>query len=373
MPDKVILSNESALRRKYTTAGTAKILASVNHLIGADATRGLETYYVALDADAVQEFGASPVTNHRDEAQNKRAVDAVNQALTPQYIMLLGSRDVIPHLTLPNLNYNGVREHDPDRVIPSDLPYACDAPIGSSLASFTTPTRRIGRLPDITGGWNPGYLSYLVTVAAMATQRSAGEYRRYFALCAQQWRDSTAAVLMDLFDDASGLATSPGRRPPWSRDELSPLTHFINCHGEPRDPTFYGRPGPLPEAFNGADIDGKLSNGTVAAVECCYGAELYDPGKDGAIPIANSYLRSQAYGYFGSTTTTFGGQTQVRDADELCRTFTKLVMQGESLGGAGLGAWVDYANQGDPLDPIRFKTLAQFVLLGDPSLRPVLI
>lgn len=371
MPDKLILSNESVLHRKYASRGTAQILASVNHLISRDAARGIETFYLSIDSSAVQQFGGSRVTDPLDETQCKQVVDAVSHVLTPYYIMLLGSRDVIPHVSLPNLNYNGVRENDPDRVIPSDLPYACDAPVGSPLVDFTFPSRRVGRLPDITGGWNPGYLSYLLRVAAEATERPAAEYQRYFALCAAQWKSSTAAVLSDLFQDNGALATCPGRRPPWSHDELSALTHFINCHGEPGDATFYGRPGPLPEAFSGADIDGKLSNGTVATVECCYGAELYAPGERRSIPIANTYLRSQAYGYFGSTNTTFGGQTDVRDADVICRAFTKQVLEGESLGDAALRARAEYASQVDPLDPVRFKTLAQFVLLGDPSLRPV--
>ena len=87
--------------------------------------------------------------------------------------------------------------------------------------------------------------------------------------------------------------------------------------------------------------------------------------------MPNSYLRSQAYGYFGSTNTSYGGECDVRDADVLCRSFVARMLDGETLGEAVLGARVEFACQGDPLHPIRFKTLAQFTLLGDPSLTPV--
>ena len=49
------------------------------------------------------------------------------------------------------------------------------------------------------------------------------------------------------------------------------------------------------------------------------------------------------------------------------------VQAGHSLGLAALKAQQRYVEQVDELDPIDLKTLAQFYLLGDPSVQPVKI
>lgn len=53
--------------------------------------------------------------------------------------------------------------------------------------------------------------------------------------------------------------------------------HFINCHGGPASPEFYGQHGDnYPISLTTQSITGEIIEGTVAAVEYCYGAELYD-------------------------------------------------------------------------------------------------
>src|SRR5713101_7104466 len=61
---------------------------------------------------------------------------------TPQYIVLLGAVDVIPHQDLQNPAYNpGRPDDDPDQIVPSDLPYACAAPYSQNAADFIAPAR----------------------------------------------------------------------------------------------------------------------------------------------------------------------------------------------------------------------------------------
>lgn len=80
-------------------------------------------------------------------------------------------------------------------------------------------------------------------------------------------------------------------------------------------------------------------DGTVAAVECCYGAELYDATTLGIdLPICQSYLRQGAYGYFGSTTIAYGPVDSNGAADLICQYFLLNVLEGSSLGRATLAA-----------------------------------
>jgi hypothetical protein len=113
-------------------------------------------------------------------------------------------------------------------------------------------------------------------------------------------------------------------------------------------------------------------NGTVIAVECCYGAELYDPS-DSAMQagICSTYLRDGAYGYFGSSTIAYGPSEGNGQADLICQYFIDEVLNGASLGAATLRARHRFAQNYTHLDPVDLKTLVQFHLLGDPSIHAV--
>ena len=91
------------------------------------------------------------------------------------------------------------------------------------------------------------------------------------------------------------------------------------------------------------------------------------------MPICQSYLAQSAYGYFGSTTIAYGPAEGNGAADLITQYFLLEVQAGHSLGLAALKAQQRYVEQVDELDPIDLKTLAQFYLLGDPSVQPVKI
>jgi hypothetical protein len=87
--------------------------------------------------------------------------------------------------------------------------------------------------------------------------------------------------------------------------------------------------------------------------------------------MALEYLKQGAYGFFGSTTTAYGPAAGNDWADEICRLFMRKVLSGASLGRAALEARLDYLRFSRWDDPVKLKTLAQFHLLGDPSIHPV--
>lgn len=111
------------------------------------------------------------------------------------------------------------------------------------------------------------------------------------------------------------------------------------------------------------------------AAECCFGAQLYDPAdaNRNQPSICNTYLKKGAYGFFGSTNTAYGPDDDPGDrgADRLCQLFLRSVLDGASLGRAVLEARQHFVGEVPVLYPIDQKTLAQFILLGDPSIQPV--
>ncbi len=369
--DKVIITNMGALREKYGKR-MLRIERALLRLVAADAKRGIETKVVAVDsASDMGTAGGRPVTDKEDQKEVKGAVDAVCQAYRPDYLMILGAPDVVPHQDLRNPVYDP--QGDEDRVVPSDIPYACEVPFSKDPRRFVGPTRVVGRLPDLLGTGDPAYLVSLLGTAARHKTRPRSDYQKYFSVSAEVWKGSTALSLTKLFGSSEAMATSPPRGPAWTPAQLGRRVHFINCHGAPSDPDFYGQRGNrYPVAHSAKRLIKRIMNGTVIAVECCYGAELYDPADSaGQAGICSTYLRDGAYGYFGSSTIAYGPSEGNGQADLICQYFLNEVLDGASLGEAALRARHRFAQAYTHLDPVDLKTLVQFHLLGDPSIHAV--
>jgi len=370
--DKVIVTNVSALKSKYGAQGLTKINAAVKQLITADKGRGLWTILVAVDdADAMGKLKAKAVTDATNPKQNKTTIDGVFKAIMPDYLMILGALDVIPHQDLVN-----PVSDDGDPLAPGDLPYACDAPYSTSIGDFTGPTRVVGRLPDVTGGDDPDVLVGLLRTAAAYQGRPVDTYNDYLGISAEVWKASTAMSLQAAFGASSELQVSPPDGPDgvWPANLIGRWSHFINCHGASNDDRFYGQHGEeFPVALNASHLLGKITEGTVISAECCYGAQLWDPANavNGPKSICTTYLAEKAYAFFGSSTIAYGPSDQNDSADLICQFFIKHIREGSSTGRAALQARLDFISARSPLDPYNTKTLGQFNLLGDPSVHPV--
>jgi hypothetical protein len=375
-PDKLIVSNGTALARKYTVAGKTAIEKAVKDLIQADAARGLVTSYVDLsDVTTMKSYGAVaiPKGDERDPKLNKRAIDKVYSGGggRPQYLMLLGAQDVIPQILLRN-----PVPRDGDRDVPSDLPYACDSGFSLDIQNFIAPTRVVGRLPNVTGDKNPAHLLGLLKTAAKWTARPSSAYGSYLGVSAQVWQKSSEQSLDAVFGRHAGLKVSPPDGYRWTAAEVKALAHFINCHGAAASPYFYGQKGSAyPEAHSAAWMTGKVAEGTIMAVECCYGAELYDPAlptAQGQIGMCNTYLAGKAYAYFGSSNIAYGPAASNDQADLICQYFLRASLAGASVGRACLQARLQYVrNKNGVLTPTDLKTLGQFGVMADPSVTPV--
>jgi hypothetical protein len=375
--DKVVLIHRGALTAKYLAAGMAKIDAALKVLVASDSRRSLVTRVVAVDvADDLAPFGAPAAVHAPNPRALKAVVDAIARSAAPHYTVLVGAGDMMPFVELRNPAYDA--QGDPDRTVPSDLPYACDTAYSTDPDRFKGPTRVVGRLPDEPGARQPTLLTRLIRAAAAAKPAAAADYSRYFGLTAQVWQASTALSLRNIFGDDKGLHSAPTRGPSWSAAQLAPKLHFINCHGADLSPSYYGQsvadPGQYPIAHRSSLLHGKIKSGTVLAAECCYGAQLFNPA-DAARHhgIALTYLAQGALGVFGSTTIAYGPSEGNGSADLITQYFLLSVLEGASLGRAALQARQQFAGERTHLDPVDLKTLAQFYLLGDPSVQPVAV
>ena len=366
--DKIIVSNRSALLKKYTEQELRRIEDAVAYLIKSDATRGIVARLVYLDDKATMRgLGGRPVRGPADTRGNKDAIDRLYKQYSPDYIMILGAPDVVPHIKVTNLT------HDEDgRIIDSDLPYACDTRFHRDARRFLAPTRVVGRLPDINGGRDPQYLVGLLETATHIVRRPRTDYADWFALSAQTWTGSSAITAANLFSTLEGLTLCPPTGPDKHKTLHKTRIHFFNCHGNAGSHVFWGEQGHAqPVGFRSSSIPSQLLPGTVIAAECCYGAELYAPGR-GQLSISGTYLQRKAAAYVGSTTIAYGEYEGQGDADLLTQYFIQFVLRGHSVGRAFLQARQKFLTVSRPrITAIGLKTISQFLLLGDPSIHLV--
>jgi hypothetical protein len=371
MTNKVIIVNYLALEKKYQRQNLKPILDALHRLIAADKARGIASRVIDIsNAAQMRAYRGravtSPVSSPKSERQAKDAVDAIYAATKADYLVLLDSWDVIPHLTLAN----HIRQDD--RTVPSDLPYASDAPFTSpDPRTYAAATRVVGRIPGLTGAKEPSYLVRQIDTAAKYKSRRHADYLKHLGLSAWQWRQSTAESVNAIFDSRKTV-TCPDAGSPTIQKRLKPLTHFINCHGSPHDPQFYGQRGKgFPVAMTSADVAKAAKRNTIVAAECCFGAQLFNPGDRGQWPIANTYLGAGAIAFLGSSTIAYGPPGAGNAyADLLTQYFLIDVLRGASTGRALLQARQKFVLEQKMEDPANLKTLAQFMLFGDPSLHP---
>lgn len=330
--NKIVVTNLGVLRQKYG-AGFVGIQNGIAALITADANRGLTTVLIGVDdSSAMTAAGGVAVTDPSNASQNKAAIDVLYNCYSPDYIMILGAVDVVPHQDLVD-PISG----DPDQTVPSDLPYACLAGYGTDVSAFKNPTKVVGRLPDVTGANDPAYLVTVLGTAANYATNAAITYQAFLGVSAGVWTGSTTLSLQAVFGTANGMKTVPPDTYTWAQSDLNAGSHFFNCHGNVNMPQYFGQPADnsaaYPVAHDAAYLENKIKTGTVLAAECCYGAQLYDPVQANVHQcIANQYLQGGAYGVFGSTTIAYGPSNANDQADLMCQYFLKSLLTGASLG-----------------------------------------
>lgn len=375
---KYIVTSEQNLKLKYGK-DFPRIDKALRNLIESDLKKGIVTNVLYLDSpSSARKAGIKPVKSTQPK-HCKAAIDNLYKKQRPDYLVIFGSQDIVPFQEIKN-----PAGDDGDVVVPSDLPYACDASYSTDIYDFIGPTRVVGRIPDVPGVADVRYVERLLKNISKHKSIDANQYRKYFSVSAKVWQKSTKLSLRNMFGHHSDLLLSPKAAPSkgYVKSHLKPLIHFFNCHGATKDWHYYGQHGAsYPVALDTSNLSKNIGYGTIVAAECCYGAELVDPafsvngnGVNGTkLSIANNYLFNDAIAFLGSTTIAYGPPDSQGLADLITQYFIKGILDGKSAGSALADARHRFISESGPdLDPYELKTLAQFHLLGDPSLRPAM-
>jgi hypothetical protein len=366
---KIIVSSKNNLQTKYGKKFSVveKLLAD---LIVADKKRNVDTQIIYIDDSLSAKKAKITAVASITRQSAKNAVDELFNKTQPAYIVLFGAQDIFPFQEISN------PAKDDDDVVPSDLPYACDTPYNTKISAFTGPTRVVGRIPDIPAKPDVDYLKKVINIIIKYKPVKVEKLMEYFSVTAAVWTKSTQQSLNSIFGNSSRLKISPPAVTGYPAADLKPLIHFYNCHGSPIDSKYYGQAkNNFPTAIDSPDLNGKVFPGTIIAAESCYGAQLYNPKDDdnNQLSIANTYFKNKAIGFIGSSTIAYGPADSQGLADLITQYFIKSVLKGASTGRAMLEARQKFLSVvGPQLDPYELKTLAQFYLLGDPSLKPVI-
>ncbi len=378
---KLSVTHRGRLLKKYGQDGLAKIEKALASWIQRDAARGITIAHIALDeAEALKPYGVDPVAGRVTPQKVKAVIDGLFKKLSPDYLVLFGSGDVLPYFEVPNPSYDPIHG-DSDETVPTDNPYACSRPfVGSKRESYLVPDRVAGRIPDIPGQKDPAWFTDYLTAAESWKLAVDKDYVNDLLVCCEAWKESGNTCTEFLLRTRKRLLISPPVEDATEglRRRHGARLHMIKCHGAPLDSSFYGQKGDsYPVALTGASLKGRVMRGTVVGAMCCYGAALFDPDDPAAIvpgspPIPNVYLRQGAYGFGGSTTIAWVGDTAMVCADWIVASFLRAALRGASLGRAMLDAKLDLVRwinqQGRSPDIAEEKTLLQFHLLGDSSI-----
>jgi hypothetical protein len=367
--NKLIVSHRGNIVAKYGS-NAKKIFTLLEKFRKAAKQHGMTAGMFYLDDESLQkDHKITPVSISSDPEQFKSSIDALYKKFDPDYIVLIGAQDIIPFQPLKN----SARRHDDENEVPSDLPYASDHPFSIESKDFVSPSRVVGRIPDIPDSGDVSYLTNIINTAINWEPKDIKFYKSYFAVSTVSWQRSTQMNIARMFGNFDSLLYSPISGPDYKKNHTKPSIHFYNCHGALEEPTFYGEKGKkMPEAIHANSLAKKITPGSIAAAECCYGAQLFSPEEVGSTSIANTYLAEGAIAFMGSTNIAYGPSDNLALADLITQYFLVKIFEGASTGRALLEARIQFLQEAGPyLDVIELKTVAQFILLGDPSIHPV--
>jgi hypothetical protein len=282
---------------------------------------------------------------------------------------------VIPYFKLTNPAF------DADPSVLSDNPYGCKTAVTTSDKCLL-PERPVGRMPDGNGGSVELLLSQLETASQAASSSAKSKLpARVFSIM-ESSMGYTAAIWKKASQHIwSQLSLSSRLRvcPPLSYLDVKASWFktkgflYFNLHGSDREPYWYGQKGQTyPTALSPANVSRFSRGKNVALTEACYGA--IEKGKESRTSIALAFMSSGSLCVLGSTCIAYGAiLPPVSEADLIGFHFFANIRKGFSFGEAFVNARAQLAaaaisRQGF-LDEDDRKTLLQFVLFGDPTVR----
>jgi len=348
----LILSGRKALLKQCDGAGVAAIETAI-----ADYCQRISDEYFAR----FQYYDDPTIFTVKPAKKNAKAIrnlilDTEKKWGTIDYILIIGGDAVVPFFRLPNPC------DDSDAKVVSDSPYA------SRDDDFLIPERVCARIPDnksadfIIKQLNKPVLNY----------PAVNKTHQAFGLTAKVWLKASQNVYRQI-GKIKDLKVSPPVTSDKFEDKWLQDKDFIyfNVHGSDESANWYGQDGDdYPVALSPDNI---IDASGIVASEACYGANIIKRTSKNAICLR--YMdQDNILCFCGSTTIAYGPSVPPSsEADLLVKYFFEYVKQGLPVGACLLNAKRDFARKAlrrhGFLDDDDQKTLLQFVLYGDPTLR----
>ena len=265
-------------------------------------------------------------------------------------LLLLGGDDVIPFFRLDNPC------DDADESVLSDNPYS------SRDENHIIPERSCARIPD---NGSADFMTRQFTKSKSVNGKS-------FGLTAKVWRRASENVYRPIGKPKELKTSPPVNSDKFKKSWLRKKDYlYFNVHGSKISANWYGQQGgAYPVAMDPSNIQNASG---IVACEACYGAYIIKKTEEDAISL--KFLNERKIlGFCGSTTIAYGpAAPPSSEADLFVKYFFEYLEQGLTLGESFKNAKLDFARKAlrrhGFLDDDDQKTLLQFVLYGDPTLR----
>ena len=285
-----------------------------------------------------------------------RLLQRIYRVAVPDYLLIVGDNHAVGAKQWENPT-------DKDVCVRSDLPYwTMDtvSPWEGRKYDFgaAVPT---GRIPSAAGS---GFLEACAYLKNYIAWGQPHEPVQAFGMSAYQWREVSEDIYRAL---GSGLLLSPEALVEYIGTVEGNLLYF-NLHGSNTDNYWYGQRGnSYPKAFAACALPQKL--GYVIGVEACYGAAQHSADRQPPSILLEA-MKNGCLAFVGSDTVAYGGIRRGQNccADVIISRFLREVKAGSQFGPAFLAAMQELWSCREKDDTL-VKTLAQFALYGDPSVR----
>ncbi len=364
------VSSRKRLETRYGQKGLSKIQSALESYAKSLSGRRITLEVAFLDdASSMSEHGLKP-TQRITARTSKSAIDRLIGELgkspdTSVSLVILGGGEVIPYFELSNPTLDG------DPFVPSDNPYGCK-PGAVSAEKCLLPERPVGRMPDGNGSSVKLLLNQIENACEVSGVLPLGAGALGYT--AAVWRKASQQVWKDL-----GWKGRLRVSPPLSYVDVKASwfsrkgSLYFNLHGSDRDPHWFGQKGSkFTTALSPMNVRRLNKRRTLVLTEACYGAIEMKRQKESSIALA--FLSTGSLSVVGSTCVAYGAFVPpVSEADLIALHFFRNVKKGMTTGEGLVNARAQLAasavTEHGSLDDDDRKTLLQFVLFGDPTLR----
>jgi len=355
----LIISNKSKLQEKYGDDGFNSIREYLLQL------KDTIKDYEDIDSTIIFVDAPNEISNTHLDPVFKNEPHKIQDLIKKfsetngelENLLIIGGHDIIPFHEIPDpLN-------DEDRaIVYSDSIYS------TIDDDYLLAEWAVGRIPDSKSN-NPKFLIVQIKNAINAHQITSDDSS---AMCctAKVWRLPSERIYENIKMTDNLIITPLDRVKPNNLNNY--VFHYFNLHGSDQTPTWYGDDdNSQPIAVDTNTVDSSDVVNSIILSEACYGAFIIDKTTDESMSL--KYLEKGARCIVGSTAIAYGSSSRrLFAADMIADKFFRKVRSGMRFGEAFWKTKIEYYadNYGDGRnDDYDAKTLIEFVLYGDPTLK----